>query len=121
MDAPGGVANSNERERRRSQRVLLDVPIVVRGQSVESKPFREETFTISVSANGALLLLAAKVAVGQTLLLTNPETRDEQEGRVARFGSPYGGLSQVAVEFPRSVAEFWHMNPPPQSWARDKG
>jgi hypothetical protein len=80
---------------------------VVRGESAEKQPFQEETFTISVSAHGALMLLATKVALGQMIVLMKPETRQEQEGRVARLGSPYGGLAQVAVEFSRPAPEFW--------------
>ncbi len=96
-----------ETDRRRSPRVLLDVPLFIRGESLENKPFREETFTISISATGALVLLAAKVAVGQKLVLINLRTRDEREGRVARLGSAYGGLAQVAVEFASPAPEFW--------------
>jgi hypothetical protein len=94
-------------ERRRSPRRLLDVPLIVRGETAENKPFREETFTISVSAHGALVLLASRVALGQTVILVKPETRQEQEGRVSRLGAPYGGLAQVAVEFAQPVPEFW--------------
>ena len=53
----GGTAS----ERRRSQRFLLDVPLVVRGESAEQQPFEEQTFTISVSTYGALVVLANKV------------------------------------------------------------
>ena len=98
-------------ERRRSERSLRDVAVIVRGQSSEGKPFQEETFTISVSAHGALMLLAAKVALGQTLLLVNPQTRLEREGRVARFGALYGGLAQVGVEFALPAPEFWPGGP----------
>ena len=94
-------------ERRRSPRRLLDVPLIVRGETAENQPFREETFTISVSAHGALVLLASHVALGQTVVLVKPETRQEQEGRVSRLGAPYGGLAQVAVEFTQPVPEFW--------------
>jgi hypothetical protein len=99
---------SNPAERRRSQRLLLDVALIVRGESIEGQPFQEETFTISVSDHGALLVLAAKVVLGQTVLLVNAQTHNEKEGRVARFGSLYGGLAQVGVEFARPAPEFWH-------------
>jgi len=120
MAIPEAGSAASERERRRSLRLLLDVPLIVRGESVEHAPFREETFTISVNAHGALLLLSHKVAVGQALFLTNSETRDEREGRVARFGLPYGGLAQVAVEFRQPAGEFWHVDPLPQSWISAK-
>jgi hypothetical protein len=94
-------------ERRRSPRRLLDIPLIVHGESSENQPFREETFTISVSAHGALVLLAAKVALGQRVVLARPGTKQELEGRVSRLGSPYGGLAQVAVEFSQPVPEFW--------------
>jgi hypothetical protein len=102
-------------ERRHSQRSLLDVPLVIRGESAEQKPFEERTFTISVSTHGALVVLAAKVAVGQTLFLKNPETQRETEGRVARLGASFGGLSQVGIEFPQAVPELWTAPPPPRS------
>jgi hypothetical protein len=95
-------------ERRRSPRRILDVALIVRGQTAEQQPFQEETFTISVSAHGALVLLATKVTLGQTIILMKPESRQEQEGRVSRLGSLYGGLAQVAVEFSQPAPEFWH-------------
>jgi hypothetical protein len=94
-------------ERRRSPRRLLDVPLIVRGETAENQPFQEETFTISVSAHGALVLLASRVALGQTVVLMKPETQQELEGRVSRLGALYGGLAQVAVEFAQPVPEFW--------------
>lgn len=86
---------------------MLDVALIVRGKSIEGHPFQEETFTISVNGHGALLVLAAKVAMGQALLLVNPLNHTEKEGRVARFGSSFGGLSQVGVEFVVPAPEFW--------------
>lgn len=94
-------------ERRRSPRFLMDVALIVRGESVLREPFQEETFTISVSAHGALVVLARKVAVGQWISLENLKTHVEIEGRVARFGPPYGGLAQVGIEFARPAPEFW--------------
>jgi hypothetical protein len=106
----------NGPERRRSQRLLLDVSVIVRGISLEDGAFQEETFTISVSAHGALMLLSTKVAIGQTLFLKNPRTQSEMEVRVARFGSPHGGLAQVGIEFVRPAPMFWPVQPAPENW-----
>ena len=103
-------------ERRRSQRLLLDVGLVVRGESVAKEAFKEETFTISVSAHGALFALSAKVALGQTLFLVNPEPQSEVEGRVTRFGPPRGGLAQVGVEFAQPTPKFWPVESEPANW-----
>lgn len=99
-------------ERRRSERFLLDVSLLVRGESVEQKPFEELTFSISISTYGALVVLANKVTVGQKLFLKNPETQYETEGRVARLGAPYGGLAQVGIEFPQPAHELWTASAP---------
>jgi len=101
---PSGGAGA---ERRRSPHLLRDVALLVRGESAEHQPFLEETFTISISQHGVLMLLAARVALGQVLTLVNPETHIEVTGRVARFGSNYGGLAQVGIEFAQATPGFW--------------
>jgi uncharacterized protein YceH (UPF0502 family) len=112
MSDQEAMSGETASERRRSQRFLLDVPLVVRGESAERQPFEERTFTISVSTHGALVVLAAKVAVGQKLFLKNPQTQHETEGRVARLGASYGGLAQVCIEFPQPVPELWTISSP---------
>jgi diguanylate cyclase (GGDEF)-like protein len=94
-------------ERRRSERRALDVPLIVSGDSAGSDEFREKTFTISVNAHGALVVLAARVALGQKLRLRNPDMQKEVEARVVCFGPPFGGLARVGVEFARPAPEFW--------------
>jgi hypothetical protein len=108
----------NGPERRRSERRILDLPLVVSGETTEQKAFREQTFTVSVNAHGALVVLAATVTLGQKLLLRNPDSEKETEARVAAFGSPYGGLAQVGVEFARPAPDFWAVEAPPQNWAQ---
>ena len=106
----------NANEYRRSQRVLLDVPLIVTGESPEREAFQEETFTLAVSAHGALLILAARVAEGQTVQLENPETHQQREARVAYLGSRYAGLRKVGIEFTRPAPDFWPVTPPPPDW-----
>ena len=101
---------------RRSERVLIDVPLMISGKSADQKPFREETFTVTVSAHGALVMLAARVDLGQKLVLMNPSNWDEREGRVAYMGKVHAGLAQVAIEFARPSPEFWPISSPPANW-----
>ena len=116
MSSQAAMSVLSHEERRRSKRLLLDVPLVIRGENTGTEPFEEETFSISVSAHGALVVLAAKVALGQKVFLKNPKTRDETEGRIARFGPLYGGLAQVGIEFAQPAPEFWHIESPPDNW-----
>ena len=101
-------------ERRRSERVSLALPLVVRGVSLDAKPFQEETFTVSVSAHGALVALTTTVTLGQALFLRNPQTQEEVGAWVTRFGPPRGGSAQVGVELVRPEVEFWSGRPRPR-------
>jgi len=84
---------------RRSKRVILDLPLMIRGETEDKRPFQEETFTLTVSAHGGLVFLENRVALGQKVLLLNPKTRDERECTVAFLGPPYAGLTTVGVQF----------------------
>lgn len=97
---PGG-------DRRRSPRSEKGVNLVVRGESLNSEVFQENTFAASMSAHGALIALASKVQLGQTVFLRNPRTQEELAGRVVRLGTPHGGLAPVGVEFVEPVSESW--------------
>jgi hypothetical protein len=100
-------------EQRRSERILIDVPVVVKGTngaSAEGRPFQEETFTVTISPHGALVMLAAGVSLGQRIVLRNSLNQREQEARVAYKGASHAGLAQVGVEFLRESPEFWPIN-----------
>jgi hypothetical protein len=103
-------------DRRRSERLSLDVSLVVRGESVKRKVFLEPTFTISVSAHGALVVMSTKVVLGQTLFLRNPGTQKEMEGRVIRFGLLYANEAQVGINFTQPTLTFWPAVFAPKSW-----
>lgn len=95
---------------RRSQRILMDLPLVVRGESKQEQAFQERTFTITVSAHGVLVPLASTVDVGQQVVLMNPKSWDEREGRVTYLGRPHAGLAQVGIEFTEPAPEFWSIS-----------
>lgn len=96
--------------------MVLDMPLVIRGQSGDERDFQEETFTLAVNAHGALLLLATGVALGQRLTLINPKNWDEREARVAYLGPAHVGLAKVGIEFTRPAPEFWSVSSPPGDW-----
>ena len=101
---------------RRSARVLLDVPVAIWGESPDEQTFREETFTVTVSAHGALVMLAAKVSVGQRVILRKLTDSIEIRGRIADVGLPHAGLTQVGIELDRPSPEFWPVSQPPTDW-----
>src|SRR5580700_5489726 len=94
--------------RRRSQRVILSLPVTVRTEDgPKDTSFEEETHTLIVNLHGALILLAGKVIKGQKLLLKNRVTQEEQVCQVASLGSKAEGKTQVGVEFLKPSPDFW--------------
>jgi PilZ domain len=107
---------SLEAGQRRSMRVLLSIPIEVSGKCADGEEFKEETRTLVVNAHGALIALAAAVATGQQVLLTNRSTHDARDCRIVHVGNPNGGKVQMGVEFTEPSAAFWHVDFPPDDW-----
>lgn len=100
------VGNAADRlDRRRSERLLIRVVIIVCGDS--ERPFQEETSTFSLSAHGALVALEHHVTIGQKLTLQNPDNWAERDGRVMRLAASYAGRTEVGIEFVEPVADFW--------------
>src|SRR5260221_11230310 len=89
-----------ESSRRRSQRVIVSVPVTVTCEGGNrDAAFREETQTLVVNAHGAMIALAAKVMKGQTLLMKNRATREEQQCKVGYLGLASRGKAERAVDF----------------------
>jgi hypothetical protein len=103
----------SERPVRRSKRVKLCVSVLVHGKTLSGEPFRELTRTLSLSAHGGLLALAATVQKEQVILVENKNTRKEQECRVTYVGPSQSGKWQVGVEFTRETTDFWQIYFPP--------
>src|SRR5229473_1147863 len=102
--------------RRRSQRVLMTIPVRVSGQNVLGSPFEEETHTRAISAHGALILVSAQVYRGQRLTLSNVQTKAALECVVAHIDKRRGEHPQAGVEFMLPNPMFWHVAFPPKDW-----
>lgn len=101
-------------DRRRSRRWPMDISVYVYGHGPETEPFHEEAHTLNVNANGALLLLSVPVHQGQTLLLTNRFTEQEQDCQVVYLGAKHSRTIEAGIAFPEANPEFWQMTPPPE-------
>jgi hypothetical protein len=111
---------------RRSKRLALQVPVRVYGSGDSRSGFREETKTLSINANGTLVSIAATVEIGQTLLLMNRMTGEQQECRVAYVGPPAQGRANVGLAFRHPAPHFWQVDfpavkPQPVQQARARG
>ena len=102
--------------RRRSQRVLLRIPVQVIARGPDKQPVSEMTHTAVVNAHGGLIYLSLQVTPGQAVILKNPETNEEQLCRVARADPVPDGKTEVGLEFVKPAPNFWRVAFPPSDW-----
>lgn len=102
--------------RRKSQRVLMAIPVRVSGETDAGSPFEEETHTRSISAHGALIPMSMQVYRGQRLTLSNVQTKASLECVVAHIDRRQGEHPQAGVEFTLPNPMFWHVAFPPKDW-----
>jgi len=89
---------------RRSTRLYIRLALIVCG---DAGGFQEQTCTCSLNAHGVLVVLAAKVKIGQMLIIHNPENWAERRGRVTNLGRCYAGRTEVGIEFLQPAPDFW--------------
>jgi hypothetical protein len=102
--------------RRRSQRLFLQVPVIVKGQLANKSDFSETTKTVVLNAHGALVELEAALEAGQTVILRNARTNEQEESIVKLVTPGESGKFNVALEFKNPSPSFWHISFPPDDW-----
>ncbi len=103
--------------RRRSQRVLMQVGVRVRGKDAQGNDFEEGTETLAINAHGALILLKARVISGGLVHMKHNKTGEEQECHVAFLGPVRSGRAEIGVEFTTPSPNFWRVAFPPEDWS----
>src|ERR1700686_68740 len=96
------------------QPAAVEIPVTVNGaRTVEGsdkrEPFSENTQTVLVFANGAVIRLASTVASGQLLFLTNDRTKKEVVCQVVKSKNYSRESGYVELEFTESAPGFWGM------------
>lgn len=102
-------------ERRRSQRVNIAMPVLVRGKRA-GQPFEEQALTISVSAHGCMVRVATPLTRSQEVAIVNVKTAEELPCKVTFLGQKEGGKTEVGVEFSEASPLFWRIAFPPEDW-----
>jgi PilZ domain len=97
-------------ERRRAQRVLLRMPVLVH---LANNPKPIEGFTHTVSATGAMIILKEGIPQGTKFTVENPKTQQKVEVNVARPPQMNQEGSLVPVEFLAPAPQFWNIFFPP--------
>ena len=81
--------------------------VQAQGRAHNGKKFKESCETVVVNAHGGLLMLKHEIDNGEMLVLTNPETLEEQECRVVYQGEPCERGQRIGVEFLTPAPHFW--------------
>jgi len=102
--------------RRRSERVVLQMKVMVIAEDIERRPRQEEALTLVVNAHGGLLKLKLHLHVGQPMRLVNPQNDVEQDCRVVRVDDTSTEFYSVAFEFVQPNPKFWPVVFPPSDW-----
>lgn len=97
------------KERRRTVRVMLAVPLRVSGKTEIGERFSVKAMSHSVSLHGASVELEQGVVLGEILQLENEITREKVEGKVVSIRRGRDGKRFVAIEFTEREPNFWHM------------
>jgi hypothetical protein len=110
----GGQLLAGE-ERRRSQRVMLRIPVSLK-IIVAGKPITANAATVSVNDHGAMILCARTFATDTILELQNDRTSEKMNCRVTRapIENPDGYL--IPLEFATASPNFWGISFPPRDW-----
>lgn len=114
------MPSSDPRDRRRSERVMLQIRVTVLAETSDRTQVQEDTHTLVVNAHGGLLKLKAELLVGQPIILMNPQSGMEQSCRVVRIDQAGSGSFAVAFEFDSPSPKFWPVVFPPADWSLPK-
>ena len=97
-------------DRRRSQRVMVRMPVVlhVTGRQKEIK-----CVTVAVSETGAMLMVYEPLPMGTQLIVENPSSQKKVGANVSRSPQVTAEGALVPVEFMEPAPNFWNIFFPP--------
>jgi hypothetical protein len=102
-------------ERRRSQRVIIRVPvtleIMISGQKVNV-----QAHTVAVNIHGAMVLCPRPIDADVELEIINDRTREKAAGRVTRTPRESAEGYLIPLEFRAPSPLFWQISFPPSNW-----
>ena len=110
-----GAALQVGEEKRRSQRVIVRVPLTLlfpeNGQSVSLK-----CHTVAVNVHGAMMVSPRTLEEDTKLEILNERTNEKIGCRVTRAPRESSEGFLVPVEFTTPAPNFWQISFPPSNW-----
>jgi hypothetical protein len=106
--APASLPSMIAQKQRRSERILLRVPVQVEGTDTEGRLFTEKTFTSVVNRNGAAINMRCSLRPDDQVTVTNLLTQKSCSFRVCDFSKNHpGDMAEWGVECLEPNRNFW--------------
>jgi hypothetical protein len=102
-------------ERRRSQRVIIRVPVTLE-VTMSGQKIAISAFTVAVNIHGAMVLSARSFDAETELEMRNERTRDCAVVRVTRAPRESAEGYLIPLEFTSPSPNFWQISFPPENW-----
>lgn len=107
---------TEESNRRRSQRIMLQLAVYLRVEVSNELCYEVQAFTTVVNAHGGLLEAPTRIDPGQRMTIVNPHTGHEADCRIVRVNRTSEGDFTIAFEFKQPNPRFWQIDLPPEDW-----
>lgn len=102
-------------KQRQSARVVMRVPVEVRGKAADGSPFEESTYTGVVGVLGAMVRTSQTLPTGTEVEVTNRFSQQTAKFRVAWAKEHRdGGFWEIGIESLAPLYDFWGVRFPPK-------
>jgi len=102
-------------ERRRSQRVIIIVPVTLE-LAKEGKVVKVSAHTVAVNIHGAMVICPRTLDSETKIDIINERTRGRASARVTRAPRQSAEGFLIPVEFEKPFPTFWQISFPPSNW-----
>lgn len=109
-----GVSLLHGEDRRRSQRVIIRVPVTLE-LTKNGRVFMVSAYTIAVNIHGAMIICPESVDSETKVEIINDRTRERASARVTRTPRQSAEGYLIPLEFYKPFPMFWQISFPPSS------
>jgi len=113
------LSTSEFEKRRQGARVVMRVPVEIRGTTEDGQTLEESTHTGVVGVLGAMIRTSQALKIGSEVEVTNRFSQQTAKFRVAWVGDRKEGQPwEIGIESLAPLDDFWGVRFPPKPEAR---
>ncbi len=110
-----GTSQLPGEERRRSQRVIIRVPLSLE-MNLRGEKVTVVANTVAVNVHGAMVVCARTFDAETKIEILNERTRERASARVTRTPRESAEGFLIPLEFTSPSPSFWQISFPPSNW-----